>query len=92
MTFDIKDLIYIGSLIASVLITFFGTKHSIKEYVRDKVDDLRKELSDLKVKHQELKSKDDLQQLVIDQIGKQIDELIPKLVDALKQKEESNGK
>ena len=92
MNFEIKDLIYILAMVASVLVTFLGTRHKMKEYVRDKNDELRNEITDLKVKHQELKSKDDLQQLVIDQIKKQVDELIPNLVEAVKNKKRGNGK
>jgi gas vesicle protein len=58
----------------------------MKEYIRDKTDLLKDDINELKIKHQELKSKDDLQQLVLDQIGKQIDELLPKLVEAVNSK------
>lgn len=45
-----------------------------------------------KLKLQEQKAKDDLQQQIIDQIGKQITDLIPQLVGKLESKKAKNGK
>jgi hypothetical protein len=44
----------------------------------------------LRVQIAEQKAKDDLQQQVIDQIGKQMDKLIPQLIEALKHKKGSH--
>lgn len=86
MEFGLRDLLYIIGIVVSTLITFFGTRHGIKEYVRDKHDCLKDQIHDLKIKLQEHKAKDDLQQQVIDQIGKQMDELIPKLISQIEDK------
>jgi hypothetical protein len=91
MNFELKDLLYIIGIVVSAIVAFYVSKHGIKEYVRDKIDSLKDEINELKIKHQELKAKDDLQQQVIDQIGKQVDVLIPKLVDAVKSKKQENG-
>lgn len=90
MEFEIKDVIYIATIVASVIISFLGTKHKLKDYVRDKNDAINEKLNELKVKLTEQKAKDDLQQQVIDQIGKQMDILIPQLIEALNLKKESN--
>jgi mannitol-specific phosphotransferase system IIBC component len=90
MEFEIKDVIYIAGIVASAIISFLGTRHKLKEYVRDKNDILKEKLSDLRVQLTEQKAKDDLQQQVIDQIGKQMDNLIPQLIQALNHKKESH--
>ena len=86
MEFGLRDLIYIVGIVVSTLITFFGTRHGLKEYIRDKHDGLKDQIHDLRIKLQEHKAKDDLQQQVIDQIGKQMDDLIPKLISQLEDK------
>lgn len=86
MEFGLRDLLYIVGIVVSTLITFFATRYGLKEYVRDKYDGLKDQIHDLKMKLQEHKAKDDLQQQVIDQIGKQMDELIPKLISQLEDK------
>jgi len=86
MKFEIKDILYIVGIVASAIVAFLSSRHNMKEYIRDKIEQQKDEINDLKLKHQELKSKDDLQQQVIDQIGKQIDVLIPKLLEAVNSK------
>lgn len=90
MEFEIKDVMYIVGIVASAIISFLGTRHKLKEYVRDKNEKLVDKINDLKVQLTEQKSKDDLQQQVIDQIGKQMDNLIPQLIQAITLKKESH--
>ena len=90
--FTLKDVLYIIGLVATVIITFFTTKHGIKEYVRDKLDERQKELEDLKIRISRLESKEDLQEQVSSQIGLHMDKLIPQLQKALNSKEQANGK
>jgi hypothetical protein len=85
-SFTIKDYLYIGGIVLTGVVTFITTRHKIKEYVRDKFDELRGKQYDQELKIQKLESKDDLQQQVIDEIRKQTDNLIPLLLDALKHK------
>ena len=89
MEFGTKDLLYILGIIIAGIVTFYSTKHGIKEYARDKFDELKDEIHHLKVAHEKLKGKDDLQQQVIDQIGKQINELLPSLLNAVKSKNDA---
>lgn len=86
MNFELKDLLYILGIVISAVISFLGTRYKLKEHIRDKFDSLKDELNDIKLKQQELKFKDELQQQVIDQIGKQMDALIPKLIDSINKK------
>ncbi len=69
--------------------TFFGTKHNLKEYARDKIDELKSELHKQQLQMTELKAKDDLQEQVIEQINKQLTTLIPRLFEALSRQERS---
>lgn len=91
MEFGLKDMLYIIGIVVSAIISFLGTRHKLKEYIRDKNDLLKEQINDLKLSLQEQKSKDDLQQQVIDQIGKQMDSLIPHLIDELKHKKQEHG-
>lgn len=86
MEFEIKDVLYIIGIVASAIISFLGTRHKLKEYIRDKNDILKEQLNDLKIQLTEQKAKDELQQQVIDQIGKQMDSLIPQLIESLNHK------
>jgi len=86
MEFEIKDVVYIIGIVASAIFSFLGTRHKLKEYIRDKNDILKEQLNDLKIQLTEQKAKDELQQQVIDQIGKQMDSLIPQLIESLNHK------
>lgn len=86
MEFQLKDLLYIIGIVASAVIAFLSSRYKLKEYARDLNDGLKDEINNLKLSLQEQKSKDDLQQQVIDQIGKQMDDLIPKLINEIKNK------
>lgn len=85
--FGSKDVLYIVGYAATIVATFLITKHGIRDYVRDKYDQLKDEITQIKIENKELKSRDDLQQQVIDQLRKQLEDLIPKLVEAIKRKE-----
>lgn len=91
MEFALKDILYIFGIIISGIVVFFKTKHGIKEYVRDHIDNTTKEITSLKLQIKDLQNKDELQQQVIDQIGNNNNALIPVLVEALKQKQQVNG-
>ena len=41
MEFGIKDMLYIVGIIVAGLSTFYTTKHNLKEYVRDRIDELK---------------------------------------------------
>lgn len=89
-SFNIKDVIYIVGIVSAAVTTFFVTKHGIKDYMRDKYDSLFREMQEMKLSMKDLEHKDELQQQVIDQISKNIDDVNTKLFDALNKRE--NGK
>lgn len=79
MSFEIKDVLLIIGIVVSTLATFFSTRHNMKEYVRDKIDEhkkesvskngeFNKEIMDLKLNLKDLENKDNSQQQAIDQL------------------------
>jgi len=88
MEFGLKDILYIGGIVLSAVITFITSRHKLKDFVRDKNDELKEQINTLKLDLKDQKEKDNLQQQVIDQIGKQMDGLIPKLIDAIQNKKQ----
>lgn len=89
--FGLKDIIYISTIVATMVSTFFGTKHSLKEFVRDKVDVLKDQLNEHRIEIERLKSKDENQQQIIDQFQKQVLNYLPNLFDVLKERKD-NGR
>jgi len=89
MEFEIKDILYIVGIVVSALVSFLGTRHKLKEYIRDKNDNLKEKIHKIELELKDQKAKDDLQQQVIDQIGKQMDSLIPMLLEAIKERKKS---
>lgn len=87
---ELRDYLYIGGIILTGVVTFISTRHKLKEHIRDRHDDLKEQINQLKLDMKDLKSKDDLQQQVIDQMSKTNEELIPKLLNALNVK--NNGR
>ena len=86
MEFEIKDVLYIIGMGGSALISFLGTRHKLKEYIRDKNDQLNEKIHKLEIQLNNLKSKDDLQQQVLDQIGSQMNIIINQLLKAIDHK------
>ena len=83
MEFELKDGLYILGIVISAIIAFLGTKYRLKEYIRDKYDELKDQINILKIELEKQKSKDDLQQQIIEQIGKQITDINLQLVGKL---------
>ena len=64
----IKDLLYIGGIILSAVVTFVSTKYRLQEMIRDKHDENTKAVHELRLEIERLRSRDDLQQTTIDQL------------------------
>lgn len=48
MKFEIKDLHYIIGIVVSAVISFLGSRHKLKEYIRDKIDDFKIEINEVR--------------------------------------------
>ena len=90
--FGLRDLIYVSTIVATMVGTFFATKHSIKEFVRDKIDILKDKLNEQKIEIEKLKSKDENQQQIIDQFQKQVLDYLPDLFEVLKERKDNGRK
>ena len=62
---DLKDVGYIVGIVGTAIATFLTTKHNLKEYVRDKLEDLKDKLHKQEVEIERLKGRDENQQQII---------------------------
>ena len=76
---EFKDIAYIVGIILSAVVTFLTTKHKLKELIRDKYDDNNQSIHELKIEVERLKSKDQLQQQIIEQFRDQVLTHLPKM-------------
>ena len=85
------DLLRTAGLILGIILSgvavYFKTINQLEHRFRDKIDDQNKQINDLRLEMVNLKSKDDLQQQVIDQIKKQVLDNLPAFYEVLNQKE-----
>ncbi len=85
------DLLRTSGLILGIILSgvavYFKTINQLEHRFRDKIDDQNKQINDLRLEIVTLKSKDDLQQQVIDQIKKQVLDNLPAFYEVLNQKE-----
>ena len=85
------DLLRTAGLILGIILSgvavYFKTINQLEHRFRDKIDNQNKQINDLRLEMVNLKSKDDLQQQVIDQIKKQVLDNLPTFYEAINQKE-----
>ncbi len=85
------DLLRTGLTILGIVVagitTYFTTINKLKETFRDKIEEQNKQLNDLKVEIEKLKSKDDLQQQIIDQLRQHVLNNLPAFYKAIEHKE-----
>ncbi len=75
----IKDLLYILSGVVAVVITFFTTKHNLKDFMRDKMDECNSKVNANKdliaqqnIELERLKTSLEYQKQILDQFQSQI--------------------
>ena len=85
-SFGIRDIIYVSVIFATGVATFLGTKHNLKDFIRDKYDSLQDKLYDQSLEIERLKGKDENQQQIIDTFQKQVLDHLPALFDILGEK------
>lgn len=81
MEFDLKDTLYIIGIIVAGLSTFLTTKHNLKEYVRDKVDELKDKIHKQEIELEKLKGRDENQQQILKILQTQVLDKIPNVLD-----------
>jgi proteasome assembly chaperone (PAC2) family protein len=72
--------------IGGVVAGYYRTVHLLELKFRDKIEEQLKQMTDLKVEIEKLKSKDELQQQIIDQLKKHVLDNLPALYKALEEK------
>lgn len=80
-SFDLKDAIYIAIIIGTGITTFLSTKHKLKEYIRDRIDELKDKLHNQEVEIERLKGRDENQQQIIDTFQNQVLNHLPALYE-----------
>ncbi|MCU0470881.1 MAG: hypothetical protein MUF58_20035 [Arcicella sp.] len=83
----LRTLLLILGIIISGVAVYFRTIHQLEQRFRDKIDEQNRQINDLKIEIVNLKNKDELQQLVIDQFKKQVLDNLPAFYDAINQKD-----
>ena len=83
----LRTLLLILGFIISGVVVYFRTINQLEHKFRDKIDEQNKQINDLRLEIVNLKSKDDLQQLVIDQFKKQVLDNLPAFYEAISQKD-----
>lgn len=83
MNFDFRDLITIVGVVSSAIVTFLGTKHSLKEYVRDKVEILKDKVHLQEIEIEKLKGRDENQQQIIKTFQNQVLDHLPKIYEII---------
>lgn len=86
MEFDLKDAIYIATIVGSTVASYFLSRHRLRDEFNTKIDVLKEKNSAQDLELEKLRSKDDLQGQVIDQIKGQMDLILVQLFEALKEK------
>lgn len=62
---ELKDVGYIVGIVGTAIATFLTTKHNLKEYVRDKIDELKDKIHKQELELREIKSRDEDQQQIL---------------------------
>lgn len=63
----IRDIFYVIMIIVAAVSSFQAARFGLKNLIKDKNHEVKKEINDLKIEIERLKGKDGLQQQVIDQ-------------------------
>lgn len=96
----IRDILYIGGIILTGVVTFLSTRFGLRTYVRDKIDETENKIqtlsNDLEDKIQKsnieivrLQNRDELHQQFISQFQKQILDRLPEIYVAIEKAKKS---
>jgi len=90
MEFGIKDMLYIVGIIVAGLSTFYTTKHNLKEYVRDRIDELKEKIHKQELELREIKGRDENQQQILNILQTHVLDKMPSIID--NQNNQTNNK
>ena len=100
---DLKDILYIGGIVLSAVITFLATKHKLKELIPDKFDETKNEITALKLEKKDeiaalkldtekLRGKSELQEQIINKFQNQVLSHLPALFKMAGKKRDGRAK
>ena len=78
---DWKDVGYLVGIVGTSIATFLTTKHNLKEYVRDKVDELKEKIHRQEIELEKLKTRDENQQQILKMFETNILDKMPKVTE-----------
>ncbi|MFY8097263.1 MAG: hypothetical protein ACOVMH_05545 [Flavobacterium sp.] len=78
---DLKDVGYIVGIVGTAIATFLTTKHNLKDYVRDRIDELKDKIHKQEIEIEKLKGRDENQQSIIELFKTQILDNLPKIYE-----------
>lgn len=87
MDIDVRIAITILSLIIGGVVVYYTALHKLKDYFRDKLEEQNKFINELKIEIEKLKSKDEIQQITIDQLSKYFLSNLADFIEILKNKD-----
>ncbi len=67
----------------SAVVTFFSTKHNLKEYTNNKYNELKDKLHNQELELEKLRGRDENQQQIIDMFQAQVLNHLPDLIEAV---------
>ena len=91
MSISVSVAFTVLGIVISGIVGYFSGRNKDRKEVSNKFENIQKEITDLKLELKNLENRDELQQVVIDSIGKNMNELIPKLFEVAKYKERVDG-
>lgn len=90
MNFEISTVLSLVVAIGGGIAAFFSAKAGVKDYMRDKIDELKSQQHKLELEIERLKNKDELQQQIIDQLDKHVLKNLPTFFEVLKKHNNGN--
>ncbi len=95
----VKDFIYILSSVVAVVITFYTTKHNLKDFMRDKMDECNDKvnankdlISKQNIELERLKTSLEYQKQILDQFQKQILPHLPEIFMLIGERRKNGNK
>ncbi len=65
----LQIIVFVASIVITAIVTFFTTKHNLREHTNEKYNELKDKLHLQELEIERLKSRDDNQQMAIDGIN-----------------------
>ncbi len=81
MEFGLRDLLTIVGIVGTAIVTFLSTRHNLKDFVRDKTDELKDKIHKQEIEIEKLKGRDENQQQILKMLQTNVLDKIPNMLD-----------